>query len=189
MDDSAIQQLIHEIDGYKIMLDFDLANLYGVSTKALNQAMKRNAERFPPDFSFQLSKEQWGFLKSQFVTLENEGDKSSKNQQNLRSQIVTSSWGGARYLPYAFTEHGVTMLASILRSERAVKMNIAIVRAFIALRKISMHYNELAEKIKELEIRYNKQFSDIYDVLLAMQKDKKQLEDFANRERIGFKRK
>jgi len=79
------------------------------------------------------------------------------------------------------------MLASILRSERAVKMNIAIVRAFIALRKIGMHYEELASKIKELEIRYDKQFSDIYDVLLAMQEDKKLLEDFANRERIGFK--
>jgi hypothetical protein len=151
------------------MLDFDLAELYGVSTKALNQAMKRNLDRFPPDFCFQLNKEQWDSLRSQFVILKKGRGKHSK------------------FLPYAFTEHGVTMLASILRSERAVKMNIAIVRAFIALRKISMHYNELAEKIKELEIRYNKQFSDIYDVLLAMQEDKKQLDDFANRERIGFK--
>ena len=114
MDENVIHELIHEIDGYKVMLDFDLAKLYGVTTKALNQAMKRNLERFPSDFSFQLTKEQW---------------------ENLRSQIVISSWGGARYLPFAFTEHGVTMLASILRSERAVKMNIAIVRAFIALRK------------------------------------------------------
>jgi hypothetical protein len=169
MDENAIHQLIHEIDGYKVMLDFDLAELYGVSTKALNQAMKRNLDRFPPDFCFQLNKEQWDSLRSQFVILKKGRGKHSK------------------FLPYAFTEHGVTMLASILRSERAVKMNIAIVRAFIALRKISMHYNELAEKIKELEIRYNKQFSDIYDVLLAMQEDKKQLDDFANRERIGFK--
>jgi ORF6N domain-containing protein len=166
MNENVIHELIHEINGYKVMLDFDLAKLYGVTTKALNQAMKRNLERFPSDFSFQLSKEQW---------------------ENLRSQIVISSWGGGRYLPYAYTEHGVTMLASVLRSERAIKMNIAIVRAFIALRKISMHYNELAEKIKELEIRYNKQFSDVYDVLVAMQEDKKQLDDFANRERIGFK--
>lgn len=187
MNESAIHELIHEIDGYKVMLDFDLAKLYEVSTKALNQAMKRNAERFPPDFSFQLTKEQWDSLRSQIVTLEKGSGKSPKNQQNLRSHFVTSSWGGIRYLPKVFTEHGVTMLASILKSERAVKMNIAIVRAFIALRKISMHYNELAEKIKELEIRYNKQFSDIYDVLLAMQEDKKQVEDFANRERIGFK--
>lgn len=169
MDENAIHQLIHEIDGYKVMLDFDLANLYGVTTKALNQAMKRNLDRFPPDFCFQLTKEKWGFLRSQIVTLEKGRGKYSK------------------YLPYAFTEHGVTMLASILKSERAVKMNIAIVRAFIALRRISMHYNELAEKIKELEIRYNKQFSDIYDVLLAMQEDKKQWDNFANRERIGFK--
>lgn len=169
MDETAIHQLIHEIEGYKVMLDFDLAKLYGVTTKALNQAMKRNLERFPPDFCFQLTEEQWHSLRSQIVILENGRGKYPK------------------YLPYAFTEHGVTMLASILRSERAVKMNIAIVRAFIALRKISMHYNELAEKIKELEIRYNKQFSDIYDVLLAMQEDKKQVDDFANRERIGFK--
>src|SRR5689334_3390601 len=126
MDENVIHELIHEINGYKVMLDFDLAKLYGVTTKALNQAMKRNLERFPSDFSFQLTKEQW---------------------ENLRSQIVISSWGGSRYLPYVFTEHGVTMLASILKSERAVKMNITIVRAFIALRKISMHYSELAEKI------------------------------------------
>jgi phage regulator Rha-like protein len=187
MDENAIHQLIHEIDGYKVMLDFDLAELYGVSTKALNQAMKRNLDRFPPDFCFQLTKEQWDSLRSQFVTLKKKESESSENQRHLRSQFVTSKMGGSRYMPYAFTEHGVTMLASILKSERAVKMNIAIVRAFIAMRKISMHYKELAEKIKELEIRYNKQFSDIYDVLFAMQEDKKQLDDFANRERIGFK--
>jgi hypothetical protein len=131
--------------------------------------MKRNLDRFPADFCFQLTKDQW---------------------EKLRSQIVTSKegWGKHnKYLPYAFTEHGVTMLASVLRSERAVKMNIAIVRAFIALRKIGMHYEELASKIKELEIRYDKQFSDIYDVLVAMQEDKRLLEEFANRERIGFK--
>jgi hypothetical protein len=171
MDVSVIHELIHEINGYKVMLDFDLAKLYGGDTRTLNQAMKRNLERFPSDFSFQLTKEQWSSLRSQIVILENGRGKYSK------------------YLPYAFTEHGVTMLASILKSERAVKMNIAIVRAFIALRKISMHYNELAEKIKELEIRYNKQFSDVYDVLVAMQEDKKQADDFANRERICFKTK
>jgi phage regulator Rha-like protein len=189
MDENAIHQLIHEIEGYKVMLDYDLAELYGVTTKALNQAMKRNLDRFPADFCFQLTKEQWDFLRSQIVILEKSESESSENQGHLRSQFVTSNsrMGGSRYLPYAFTEHGVTMLASILRSERAVKMNIAIVRAFIAMRKISMHYNELAEKIKELEIKYNKQFSDIYDVLFAMQDDKKQLDDFANRERIGFK--
>jgi hypothetical protein len=183
MNEGAIHELIHEIDGYKVMLDFDLAKLYGVTTGALNQAMKRNLDRFPPDFSFQLTKKQWDHLRSQIVT--------SSLEDSLRSQFMTleKGWGKhSKYLPYAFTEHGVTMLASILRSEKAVKMNIAIVRAFIALRKISMHYNELAEKIKELEIRYNKQFSDIYDVLLAMQEDKKQWDDFANRERIGFKR-
>src|SRR5262245_32381245 len=135
MDENAIHQLIHEIDGYKVMLDFDLAELYGVTTKALNQAMKRNFDRFPPDFCFHVRKEQWDFLRSQTETLEKNESESPDNQQNLRSQFVTSSlrWGGSRYLPYAFTEHGVTMLASILKSERAVKMNIAIVRAFIAM--------------------------------------------------------
>jgi hypothetical protein len=89
MEESVIHELIHEIDGYKVMLDFDLARLYGVSTKALNQAMKRNADRFPPDFSFQLTKEQWDFLRSQFVTLEKGRGKYPK------------------YRPYVFTEHGV----------------------------------------------------------------------------------
>src|SRR5690348_1365578 len=113
MDENAIHQLIHEIDGYKVMLDFDLAELYGVTTKALNQAMKRNIERFPPDFSFQLTKEQWDFLRSQIVTLEKKEMESPENKRHMRSQIVTSKMGGSRYMPFVFTEHGVTMLASI----------------------------------------------------------------------------
>jgi hypothetical protein len=166
MDTNLIHQMIYDVDGYKVMLDFDLAELYGVPTRVLNQAVRRNIDRFPPDFMFQLNKAQW---------------------ENLRSQFVISSWGGVRYLPKAFNEHGVTMLASVLRSERAVKMNVAIVRAFIALRKLAMHYEDLAMKIKELETRYDKQFSDIYDVLLALQEDKKLKDDFNNRARIGFK--
>lgn len=148
------------------MLDVDIAGLYEVQTKTLNQAVKRNFDRFPSDFMFQLTQEEWS---------------------NLRSQFVTTSWGGSRYLPYAFTEHGITMLASVLKSEKAIKMNIAIVRAFIALREVGMHYHELAVKIKELEKEYNRQFADIYEALKILLEDKQQRGDFASRTRIGFK--
>jgi hypothetical protein len=108
------------------MLDFDLALLYEVETKALNQGVKRNSTRFPIDFMFQLDEREWTNLKSQIVT------------SSLSDSISTNAgWGGTRKLPYAFTEHGVTMLASILRSEKAIKMNLAIVRAFIGLRQFA----------------------------------------------------
>ena len=151
------------------MLDFDLAELYGVETKALNQAVKRNKGRFPTDFMFQLTKDERDSLRSQFVTLENGRGKYPK------------------YLPFAFTEHGVTMLASVLRSEKAVKMNIAIVRAFIALREMAMNYKELAGKIEEMEKKYNKQFSNIYEVLQVLMEEKQHRDNFESRERIGFK--
>ena len=124
MEIAVIQQKIYEIRGEKVMLDFDLARLYGVETKVLNQAVKRNIERFPPDFMVQLTISEWN---------------------GLRSQFVTSNRGGRRYLPYAFTEHGVTMLVSVLKSDTAVKINVAIVRAFIALRQIAHQYKDLAE--------------------------------------------
>ena len=112
MELQIIQNKIFEIRGQRVMLDFDIANLYEVETRVLNQAVKRNIKRFPSDFMFQLS---------------------NKEFDNLMSQSVISSWGGTRKLPYVFTEHGVTMLASVLRSERAIAINIQIVRAFIAL--------------------------------------------------------
>jgi hypothetical protein len=174
MKATIIQQKIYEVRDYKIMFDFDLSELYQVETKALNQAVRRNIDRFPKDFMFQLTKKEW---------------------QNLRSQFVTSSWGGIRYLPYAFTEHGITMLASVLHSQRAVRMNIAIVRAFIALREIAKNYKELAVLIKELEKKYDRQFTDIYEALQLLAEEKQRLlaeekklqDDFVNRERIGFK--
>jgi phage regulator Rha-like protein len=169
MEVTIIQQKIYEIRGFKVMLDFDLAELYDVETKVLNQAVKRNKDRFPVDFMFDLNKDEWSSLRSQFVTLDNGRGKHSK------------------YLPQAFTEHGVTMLASILRSEKAVKMNIAIVRAFIALREMAMHYKELAQKIAEMEKTYNKQFSNVYEVLQALMEEKQQRDNFKDRERIGFK--
>ncbi len=112
------------------MLDADLAELYGVETRTLLQAVKRNSERFPPDFAFQLSSEEF---------------------KNLRSQFVISSWGGRRYPPYAFTEHGVAMLSSVLRSPRAILVNIAIMRAFVRLRETLALHKELAARLAQLE--------------------------------------
>jgi hypothetical protein len=167
MNPTIIQQKIFEIRGEKVMLDFDLALLYEVETRILNQAVKRNISRFPKDFMFQLTKEELTILMSQFVT---------------------SSWGGTRKLPHAFTEHGVTMLASVLRSTKAVKMNISIVRAFIALRQIAWQYKDLAEKLLQLENKNNKQFKEIYQALNHLIDKKQKEENFSKRQRIGFTR-
>jgi hypothetical protein len=127
------------------MFDADLAKLYGVNTKALNQAFRRNKQRFPTDFAFQLSTAEYNNLKSQIVT-------SSGKGSNLRSKIVTStSHGGRRRPPYAFTEQGVAMLSSILRSSRAVEVNIAIMRTFVQLRRLMDRNRDLARKIEALE--------------------------------------
>jgi len=158
MELQLIQNKIYEIRGQRVMLDFDLAELYDVETRVLNQAVKRNITRFPSDFMFQLS---------------------NKEFENLMSQIVISKWGGTRKLPYAFTEHGVTMLASVLRSERAIEINIQIVRAFIALRQFALGYAELNQKLETFMIETNMQFSDIYQALTEMasqtEKDQKPL--------------
>lgn len=180
-----IQQKIYEIRGQKVMLDFDLAELYRVETKVLNQAVKRNIERFPKDFMFQLKKGEWDFLRSQIVT--------SPARSGNWSQIVTSSrkHRGLTYLPYAFTEHGVAMLASVLRSEIAVKMNIAIVRAFIALRQFALNYKELAEQIGEIRqtvTGHSEQLNQIYDVIEKLLDDKAEQQAWKDRERIGFKK-
>ena len=169
-----IQNKIYEIRGQKVMLDFDLAELYEVETKVLNQAVKRNTNRFPTDFMFQLTKTEY---------------------ENLKSQIVTSSWGGTRKLPYVFTEHGVTMLASVLRSERAVKMNIAIVRAFIALRQLALQHKDLAEQLSQLRNElyerlgeHDTQLTAIYDAIENLLDDKTEKKNWDKRERIGFKK-
>jgi phage regulator Rha-like protein len=141
-----IERKIYLIRGQKVMLDSDLAELYGVSTKVLIQAVKRNIKRFPSDFMFQL-----------------------KNQEviNLRSQIVTSSLehGGRRYLPYVFTEQGVAMLSSVLNSERAVEVNILIIRAFVKLREMIASNKELAKRLDELEKKYDAQFKVVFDAI------------------------
>jgi hypothetical protein len=147
---------IYFIRGKKVMIDYDLANLYGVITKALNQAVKRNIERFPEDFMFQLTDNELENLKSHTVTA---------NGDDLKSQTVTSSHGGRRTLPFAFTEQGVAMLSGILRSEKAVKVNIAIMRAFVKMRELIDENKELKKKLDELENRYDKQFKIVFDAL------------------------
>jgi len=153
MELQIIQSKIYEIRGQRVMLDFDLAELYEVETRILNQAVKRNLMRFPSDFMFQLT---------------------NKELENLISQSVTSRWGGNRKLPYAFTEHGVTMLASVLRSERAIEINIQIVRAFIALRQYAIGYAELNKKIENFMMETNMQFSEVYQALTEMASQKEQ---------------
>lgn len=153
------------------MLDFDLAELYEVETRVLNQAIKRNRESFPEDFMFRLTKTEW---------------------ENMSSQIVMTSTikRPKSALPYAFTEHGVTMLASVLKSPKARKMNIAIVRAFIALRKFATQYSELLEQLNELKERignHDAQLNQIYDAIENLLDDKQEQQSWKERERIGFK--
>jgi hypothetical protein len=141
----AVASLIFLVRGERVMLSRHLAELYGVSVSALNQAVKRNAERFPSDFMFQLSKS--GF-------------------EQLKSHFVTSTKGGVRRaLPYAFTEQGVAMLSSVLRSPRAVEVNIAIMRTFVQLRRLMDANRELARKVEELEARYDEQFAAVFEAI------------------------
>ncbi|MBA3350862.1 MAG: ORF6N domain-containing protein [Blastocatellia bacterium] len=142
------------------MFDADLAMLYGVTTKALNQALTRNKARFPADFAFRLARDELDAMRSQIVTTYGE-------RTSLRSQIVTSKpgRGGRRYLPYAFTEQGVAMLSSVLRSARAVEVNIAIMRTFVQLRKLMDSNADLARKIEGLEKKYDEQFAVVFEAI------------------------
>jgi hypothetical protein len=139
-----IQSLIYEIRGQKVMLDRDLADLYGVELRTLNQAVKRNIGRFPPDFMFQLTQDEWDILRSQIVT-SNEGN-------SLRSQFVISksSRGGRRYAPYVFTDQGVSMLSGVINSECAIEVNINIMRTFVKLRRYALSQSNTNEQIAEL---------------------------------------
>ena len=151
MNDLIPQQIIESkiliLRGKKVMLDRDLAALYSVETKMLKRAVKRNIERFPDDFMFQLIKEEFG---------------------NLRCQNGTSSWGGQRYLPYAFTENGVAMLSSILNSKRAIQVNIQIMRTFTKIREMLATHKELRQKIGEIEKKYDHQFKIVFDVIKCL---------------------
>ena len=165
-----IQQKIYFIRGEKVMFDRDLAELYNVETKVLNQAVKRNIDRFPSDFMFQLNmQESNAFWRSQIVT------------SNLKSQIVTSSWGGKRKPSFVFTEQGVAMLSSVLKSERAVQVNIQIMRTFTQIRKMLISHKDLKEKLELMEKKYDKQFKVVFEVLDLLFK-----EDTQPKKRIGF---
>jgi phage regulator Rha-like protein len=171
-----IQNKIHEVNGIKIMLDFDLAELYEVETRVLNQAIKRNSDSFPEDFMFRLTKEEW------------EEISSSQSVIMMSSQSVMTSKRPKSALPYAFTEHGVTMLASVLRSPKARKMNIAIVRAFVALRKTLLNIENLKTQILELETKYDSQFEDIFDAIQFLMTENKEIETNNQRVKIGYKK-
>jgi len=136
-----IENRIFQIRGKKVMLDIDLAELYGVETRILNQAVRRNIDRFPNDFMLVLTHQEL---------------------TNLRSQIVISSYGGRRYLPYAFTEQGIAMLSSVLNSERAIKVNIQIMRAFVSLRRVAVTYSGLKRKIEGIEKKYDSKFAVVF---------------------------
>ena len=142
-----VERHIYTVRGQRVMLSVDIAELYGVEPRVLVQAVKRNPERFPSDFMFQLSGEEFS---------------------NLKSQIVISSWGGSRANPYAFTEQGVAMLSSVLRSERAVQVNIAVMRAFVNLRGLLTQDSDLARRILHLEEKYDRQFAAVFDAIRQM---------------------
>jgi phage regulator Rha-like protein len=160
------------------MLDFDLAALYGVETRVMNHAVKRNADRFPIDFMFRITSTEWKhFSSSQFVMMGN----LPKNRT-------------VKYLPYAFTEHGVTMLANVLKSKKAIKMSIAIVRAFISLKQLALQHKGLAEKLEDLRSElhervgeHDTQLAAIYNAIEKLLHEKEAQKKWEDRERIGFK--
>ena len=158
-----IEQTILVIRGHNVMLDSDLAHLYGVTAGRLNEAVKRNEDRFPTDFMFQLTKPEFEHLKSQIA-------------------ISSSKWGGRRHAPYAFTEQGVAMLSSVLQSKRAVQVNIAIMRAFVQLREMITSNKGLARRLNELEKKYDGQFHVVFDAIRQLMEP-----PTPKPRRIGFK--
>jgi hypothetical protein len=157
-----IENKIYLVRGHKVMLDSDLAELYGVPTKRLNEQVRRNEKRFPDDFMFQLSDEE---------------------TESLRSQNATSKRGGRRYLPYAFTEQGVAMLSTALNSDRAIEVNIQIMRTFVKLREMIASHKDLAQRLDELEKKYDKQFSIVFEAIRQLMAPPE-----PKRKKIGFLR-
>jgi hypothetical protein len=181
----SIQNRIYEIRGERVMLDRDLAALYETETKALNLAVKRNIKRFPKDFMFQLTKEEFETLRFQIET--------PKDQSKpLRLQNETSKGrGGTRYMPYAFTEQGVAMLSGILNSDKAINMNIAIMRAFVEVRRIALRQIDLKVQLQEIKQRigeHDVQLNSIYDAMENLLDEKAAQKKWEDRERIGFKK-
>jgi len=181
----SIQHRIYEIRGERVILDRDLADLYETPTKSLNLAVKRNLKRFPKDFMFQLTKEEFDSLRFQIETLE-------KSDKSLRLQTETSKGrGGTRYLPYAFTEQGVAMLSGILNSDKAISMNIAIMRAFVEIRKVLLMQADLKEQLKQIRDHigdHDAQLNMIYDAMENLLDEKAAQRKWEDRERIGFRK-
>lgn len=170
MELELIKKSILEIRGKKVMLDMDLAKIYEVETRALKQAVRRNLDRFPEDFMFQLTKEEWSILRSQIVTLE------------------VGKGNHPKFLPFAFTEQGVAMLSAVLNSQPAINASIAIMRAFVMIRQWALTYQELSDKLSDLEKLHNQKFNDIDQVLnYLLQKEQTKTQQ-ANREQVGYKK-
>lgn len=165
MELQVIQQKIHDIRGQKVMLDFDLAALYGVETRTFNQAIKRNNNRFPEDFVFQLTRQEYASLLSKKLYIIEDQILNNNSSQNVMS---SSKHRGKTYLPYAFTEHGVTMLASVLKSPKAVNMSISLVRAFIALKQYVIQQQDMTTQLREIRDRlgeHDVQISSIHSAI------------------------
>ncbi len=169
MPNALLQSKIHELRNQKVIPDFDLAALYEVETKALNQAVKRNIRRFPVDFMFQLTEEEFKALRSQIVTIDETGRGKHR-----------------KYLPYAFTERGIAMLSGILSSDVAINVNIAIMRTFVMMRKHALEYQSFQEKLQTMESKYDQQISNVYEALnYLIKKDETQPKE---RKQIGYKK-
>jgi len=206
----SIQNRIYEIRGERVMLDRDLAFLYGTEPKRLTEAVKRNSRRFPPDFMFQLTREEYEALRLQIATLDNidpmksqfvtqKKAKSSRSQiatlnanEPSRLQIVTLKRGqNLKYLPYVFSEQGVAMLSGVLNSDRAIDMNIAIMRAFVEVKRVLLKQNDLKEQLKEIRERlggHNVQLNQIYEAMENLLDEKVMQRKWGERDRIGFYR-
>jgi len=169
MEIDVIQTKIYEIRGQRVMLDFDLAELYEVETRGLKQAVRRNIDRFPEDFMFQLTKTEW----QELITI------CDKLPEGIKFSPA---------MPYAFTEQGVAMLSSVLKSKKALQVNILIMRTFVLMRQYALSHKDLTVKLQEFESLYNKQFKDVYDALnYLLQKDTLE-SDQKQRNRIGYKK-
>ena len=170
MEIEHIKNSILEIRGKKVMLDMDLAKIYEVETRALKQAVRRNLDRFPEDFMFQLTKEEWSILRSQIVTLE------------------VGKGNHPKFLPFAFTEQGVAMLSAVLNSQRAVNASIVIMRAFVMIRQWALTYQELSDKLSVLEQQHNQKFNDIDEVLKYLLQKGHSKTQQVQREQVGYKK-
>ena len=164
-----IQSKIFEIGSHRVMFDFDLSTLYNVETRALKQAVRRNIKRFPKDFMIELSMKEW----KELITI----------CDNLPETAKYSP-----VPPFAFTEQGVAMLSSVLKSEKALKVNITIMRAFVYIRQYALTHQDLTERLEKIERRYNKKFQDIYDAINYLLQKDQEIAEHQTRKRIGFKR-